>query len=218
MSTATVLANPARMIEKGAPRLIHNDEELEAYTEALFNLTVLDKPSPAEVEAIELLTLLIERYEDEHYAIPEADPVSVVRYLMEKGNLKQRDLIPEFGSESAVSMFLSGQRNLTLDQITRLCARFKLTPDVLIPRVPGLAELEHSADWQATAQTKDGHRAFIMREKDFYVIFDGGKQIGTEPFTMSAIAKKFSSGEYKLLRGSIPDKKNRFKTKHSEAR
>ena len=138
MSTATVLANPAKMIAKGAPRLIHNDEELEAYTEALFKLTALDEPSPSEMEAIELLSVLVERYEDEHYAIPEADPVSVVRYLLEKGNLTQRSLIPEFGSESAVSMFLSGQRNLTIDQVTRLCARFKLTADVFIPRVTDL--------------------------------------------------------------------------------
>jgi HTH-type transcriptional regulator / antitoxin HigA len=49
------------MIAKGAPRVIHNDKELEAYTNALFELTALEKPSPAEVAAIELLTLLVER-------------------------------------------------------------------------------------------------------------------------------------------------------------
>jgi HTH-type transcriptional regulator/antitoxin HigA len=133
---STAMANPAKMIAKGAPRVIHNDAELEAYTDALFKLTALDKPSPSEIEAIELLTLLIERYEDEHYPIPDSDPVSVVRYLMEKGKLTQRDLIPQFGSESAVSMFLSGHRNLTLEQVRKLCARFKLTADVfIVPRV-----------------------------------------------------------------------------------
>jgi HTH-type transcriptional regulator/antitoxin HigA len=58
----------------------------------------------------------------------------VVRYLLEKGNLNQRDLIPEFGSESAVSMFLSRQRNLTVEQIRKLCIRFKLGSDVFISR------------------------------------------------------------------------------------
>ena len=53
----TVLADPARMIAKGAPHVIHNDEELEAYTNALFQLTALESPSRSEVEAIELLTL-----------------------------------------------------------------------------------------------------------------------------------------------------------------
>ena len=132
MSTATVLANPAKMIAKGAPRVIHNDKELEAYTDALFKLTALENPSPSEMDAIELLSLLVERYEDERWPITEVDPISLVRYLIEKGNLKQRDLIPEFGTESAVSMFLSGQRNLTVEQIQKLSARFKLTADVFI--------------------------------------------------------------------------------------
>ncbi len=133
MST-TVLADPVKMITKGAPHIIHTDEELEVYTEALFKLTALSKHSPSELEAIELLSLLVERYEDEHWPITDVDPVSVVRYLLEKGNLTQRDLIPQFGSESAVSMFLSGQRNLTMQQVQKLCARFKLTADVFIPR------------------------------------------------------------------------------------
>jgi HTH-type transcriptional regulator/antitoxin HigA len=133
MSAAPVLANPAKMIAKGAPRVIHNDKELEVYTDALFKLTALETPSPSEMEAIELLSLLVERYEDEHWPITEVDPISVVRYLIEKGNLTQRDLIPQFGSESAVSMFLSGQRGLTVEQIRKLCARFKLTSDVFIP-------------------------------------------------------------------------------------
>jgi HTH-type transcriptional regulator/antitoxin HigA len=131
MST-TLLANPAKMIAKGAPHVIHNDQELEAYTGALFQLTALANPSRSEREAIELLTLLVERYEGAHYAIPPADAVSVVRFLLEQQDLMQRDLIPQFGSESAVSMFLAGQRKLTLEQVRRLSARFKVPADVFI--------------------------------------------------------------------------------------
>jgi HTH-type transcriptional regulator/antitoxin HigA len=130
---STVLSNPAEMIAHGAPRVIHNDAELEMYTDALFQLTAVERPSSSEVEAIELLTLLVERYEQERYPLPAADPVSVVRLLLEHGNLTQRDLIPQFGSESAVSMFLSGQRNLTIEQVRKLCTRFKLSADVFIP-------------------------------------------------------------------------------------
>ena len=129
---STALANPAEMIAHGAPRVIHNDKELKTYTDALFHLTALQKPSSSEVEAIELLTLLVERYEQEHYSIPAADPVSVVRLLIEQQDLTQRDLIPQFGSESAVSMFLAGQRRLTVEQVRKLSARFKLPADVFI--------------------------------------------------------------------------------------
>lgn len=131
---STVLANPAEMIAHGAPRVIHNDEELEKYTDALFQLTALENPSSSEVEAIELLTLLVERYEEEHYSVPKADPVSIIRFLIERQNLTQRDLIPQFGSESAVSMFMTGQRNLTLEQVRRLSARFELPADLFIPK------------------------------------------------------------------------------------
>jgi HTH-type transcriptional regulator/antitoxin HigA len=115
------LANPAEMIAHGAPRLIHNDQELASYTEAL-----------SEEEAIELLTLLVTNCEQTRYPVPAADAVSVVRFLLEHQGLVQRDLIPEFGSESAVSMFLAGQRKLTLDQVRRLSARFKLPADTFI--------------------------------------------------------------------------------------
>ena len=134
---STVLRDPAKMIAKGAPRVIHNDAELEAYTDALFQLTALESPSRDEVEAIELLTLLVERYEQEHYAVPAADPASVVRFLIEQQNVTQRDLVPQFGSESAVSMFLAGHRNLTIEQVRRLSTRFKLPADVFIPKAVG---------------------------------------------------------------------------------
>ena len=129
---STVLANPANMFAQGAPRVIHTDAELEVYTERLFQLTALDSPSESERDAIELLTLLVENYEEAHYAIPAADAVAVVRFLIERQGLTQRDLIPEFGTESAVSMFLSGKRKLTLEQVRRLSARFRLPADVFL--------------------------------------------------------------------------------------
>ena len=142
---STVLADPAEMIAHGAPRIIHSDAELEMYTDALFRLTGLESPSRSEVEAIELLTLLVERYEQERYSIPAADPVAVVLFLIAQQNLTQRDLIPQFGSESAVSMFMTGERNLTLDQVRRLSARFKLPADVFIPKAPPKRSPKHLA-------------------------------------------------------------------------
>lgn len=127
-----VLANTAEMIAQGAPRLIHTEAELEAYTEALFQLTSLENPTTTEEEAIALLTLLIESYEREHYPIPTADARTVVHFLLEHQQLTQRDLIPQFGTESAVSMFLSGKRKLTLTQMKRLSERFGLPADVFL--------------------------------------------------------------------------------------
>jgi HTH-type transcriptional regulator/antitoxin HigA len=46
--------------------------------------------------------------------------------------LTQRELIPQFGTESAVSMFLAGKRKLTLKQVTRLSERLRLPADVFL--------------------------------------------------------------------------------------
>lgn len=123
---STILANPATMIEQGAPHLIHSDKELEHYTEVLFRLTAKTDPTDSEFEAIDLLSALIQLYEREHYPIPAAEPIDVLRYLMDRNGLKQQDLTGELGSIANVSLILSGQRNLTLRHIQALSSRFKL--------------------------------------------------------------------------------------------
>jgi HTH-type transcriptional regulator/antitoxin HigA len=127
---STVLANPAEMVKQGAPHLIHNNEELAEYTQALFELTAKSDPKPEEEEAIELMTLLVERYEQERYPVPQAEPVDVLRYLLERNGLSQRDIAPELGSESTVSLVLSGKRLLNRDHIARLSRRFNVSPAV----------------------------------------------------------------------------------------
>ena len=127
---STTLANPAEMIRRGAPRLIHSDTELAEYTDALFELTAKADPTPEEEEAIELITLLVERYEAERCSIPEAEPVDVLRFLLERNSLSQRDIAEELGSESTVSLILSGKRQLNRDHISRLSRRFNVSPAV----------------------------------------------------------------------------------------
>ena len=127
---STTLANPTEMIRQGAPRLIHSDEELEEYTQALFALTAKADPTPEEEEAIELMTLLVERYEQERYPIPAAEPADVLRFLLEHNGLSQRDIAPALGSESTVSLVLSGKRHLNREHIARLSRRFNVSPAV----------------------------------------------------------------------------------------
>ncbi len=130
---ATVLANPARMIERGAPHVIHSEEQLAAYTKALYRLTAEPRPTRAQVKAIELLTLLIERYEEEHYAVPDASPADVLRFLIERHGLRQCDLAQDLGGESVVSEVLSGKRRLNASHIEQLSKRFHVSPAVFFP-------------------------------------------------------------------------------------
>ena len=131
---STVLTDPAAMIRQGAPRLIHSDAELEEYTQALFDLTAKSEPTQDEEEAIGLLTLLIERYESEHYPVPDAAPNEVLRFLLDQNGLSQRDVSAELGSESTVSLVLSGKRPLNRDHIARLSRRFHISPSVFFAK------------------------------------------------------------------------------------
>lgn len=124
------LADPVEMIRKGAPHVIHSEDELAKYTQVLFELSSSPHPTRDEEEAIELLTLLIESYESAHYPVPMAEPAQVLRFLIEQHGLSQRDLIPELGAESTVSLVLSGKRQLTKDHIDRLSQRFHVSPSV----------------------------------------------------------------------------------------
>jgi HTH-type transcriptional regulator/antitoxin HigA len=58
-----------------------------------------------------------------------------VQFLIERQGLTQRELTAEFGSESAVSMLLAGQRKLTLNQVRKLSSRFKRPADAFIRNV-----------------------------------------------------------------------------------
>jgi HTH-type transcriptional regulator/antitoxin HigA len=121
---SVILADPVEMIRLGAPRVIRCDEGLEAYTEVLFCLTARAERTEDDADAIELLSLLIDRYEKERYPVPDAGAAEVLRFLIERHGLAKRDLVPELGSESTVSLVLSGGRQLTRGMIERLSKRF----------------------------------------------------------------------------------------------
>jgi HTH-type transcriptional regulator/antitoxin HigA len=124
------LANPAEMIRKGAPHVVHSDEELAEYTTALFELTAKPVLTQEEEEAVELLTLLISQYESQQYPVPDAAPADVLRFLLDHNGLSQRDIASELGSEATVSLVLSGKRPLTRTHIERLSERFHVSPAV----------------------------------------------------------------------------------------
>ena len=80
----------------------------------------------------ELLTLLIEDFEEKHYALNASTPVDVLNELMSANNLKQKDLLDIFGTPSIVSEVLHGKRQFTTEHIRRLSRRFRVSPEVLI--------------------------------------------------------------------------------------
>jgi HTH-type transcriptional regulator / antitoxin HigA len=111
-----------------APQPITSEAQNEHYTEVLYSLERRGHLSASEEKYAELLTVLIEAFEEEHFPIRAASPVEVLAELMAANNLRQKDLAPLFGSESIVSEVLHGKRELNKQHIEKLSQRFKVSP------------------------------------------------------------------------------------------
>lgn len=121
----------ARLLAQTLPSVIHTEDENERFTAALEKLERRSRNwSPAEAKLAELLTLLIENFEDQNYKLKAATPTEVLCELMESNGLKQKDLMDIFGAESTVSAVLNGKREMTREHIKRLSRRFHVSPEV----------------------------------------------------------------------------------------
>jgi HTH-type transcriptional regulator/antitoxin HigA len=119
------------LLTSAVPSVIRSEAENERFIAMLEDLDRKgNRLSAAERRMAELLTLLIEDFEEKHYSIKSASPVDVLNELMLANNLKQKDLLDVFGTPSIVSEVLRGKRNLTTEHIRRLSRRFHVSPEV----------------------------------------------------------------------------------------
>jgi len=131
MSTLATKREYQTLLSKVAPKVIRNEAENEMYIEMLRELDQRSgRLSAAEKELAELLTVLIEDFEEKHYALPHAKPLGVLRFLMDQHGLIQKDLVDVFGTASIVSDVLNGKRELNKEQIRRLSKRFHVSPEL----------------------------------------------------------------------------------------
>jgi HTH-type transcriptional regulator / antitoxin HigA len=129
--TATAVKEYKTLLAQTAPRPIHTVEENDLAIQQLEELAGRGKLSAAEKQLIELLTVLIEAFEDEHYPLSRsASPVEVLQELMEVNGLKQKDLADVFATPSIVSEVIHGKRGLTTDHIKKLSQRFNVSPEL----------------------------------------------------------------------------------------
>jgi HTH-type transcriptional regulator / antitoxin HigA len=131
MSVATSRPEYATLLAKTLPAVIHSEKENEHYTTLLEELD--HKPgklTPAEQRLAELLTLLIEDFEEKHYSLRPATGIEALEELMEANGLKQKDVVGIFGTPSIISEVLNGKRKLTTEHIRRLSRRFRVSPEL----------------------------------------------------------------------------------------
>lgn len=104
------------------------------YQDALNRLELIfdAQPDTKEGDEAEILSLLIENYENEHYPIEAPDPIEAIRIRMEEMNLKQKDLVGVIGGKSRVSEVLNRKKRLTVDMIRELEKLLQISASVLV--------------------------------------------------------------------------------------
>lgn len=98
---------------------IRNDEDLHEAFKRLEEIFQAEPKTP-EYDELEILTTLIEVYENKHYPIGPANPIEAIKFRMEQQGLNPRDLEPYIGTSGRVSEILNGKRSLSLRMIKRL--------------------------------------------------------------------------------------------------
>jgi HTH-type transcriptional regulator/antitoxin HigA len=121
-----------RLLQEALPHVIRTEDEYERFTSELLRLDELDEPTREQEELAELLTLLIDEYEERRYPIPKASPQQTLQHLMEARGLTQKDLQKVFGSKGITSEVFHGKRSISKAQAKKLAEFFHVRVEVFI--------------------------------------------------------------------------------------
>jgi len=147
-------------------RLIKTEKDNEKVLSRIEQLMDAE-PGTAEMDELELLTALVEMYEDRHYPISPPDPIAAIKFRMEQLGLAQKDMIPYIGAKSKVSEVLNGKRPLTLAMMRSLNNNLGLSAEVLL-KEPGAGFPEEMQDleWQRFPVVEMAKRCWLPKVDD----------------------------------------------------
>ena len=111
-------------------KVIKTREQYNGYCDALELLLETKKETKEIIEEIELVTLLIEKWDSEHNTFSDLDPIALLKYLMVENELKPKDLVTILEiSKGLVSEILHYKKGLSKDIIRKLATYFKISQD-----------------------------------------------------------------------------------------
>ncbi|MBK8503183.1 MAG: transcriptional regulator [Saprospiraceae bacterium] len=114
-------------------RPIKSEEQYESYLEQAYRLMQMDlKPNSKEADDLELLSILIENYEKDHYPMDPPHPIEAILFRLDQMNMNKTELTKILGSRSRTSEILSGKRKLSLGMIRKLNELLGIPAEVLI--------------------------------------------------------------------------------------
>jgi|SRR5690242_911527 len=135
-------------MEKLDYKIIKSKRQYYAYCNKLEELAMLKKKSKDQRDALELLTLLIEKWDKEHNTVTEGDPIELLGYLMTENKVKSVDLARLLEvSPSLVSDILNYRRGLSKEVIRKLSAHFKVSQELFNRPYKIISPLNTSFIW-----------------------------------------------------------------------
>jgi HTH-type transcriptional regulator/antitoxin HigA len=121
-----------KLLHDDLPHAIHNEKDYRTYLARVEELFDKKNRSAAENRYLELLSVLIERYEQEHDPIVAPDPLDALKELMAANGMSQSALARLLGSSGITSEILSGKRSLSKTHIKKLAAAFSVSTDLFV--------------------------------------------------------------------------------------
>ena len=104
------------------------------YEKALERLEVIFDADANSIEGdeAEILSMLIDNYENQYFTIETPDPIEAIKYRMDEMNLKQKDLVPYIGNKSKVSELLNRKISLSLSMVKNLSEALHIPLEILV--------------------------------------------------------------------------------------
>ena len=119
------------LLAQHQPKAIETEAENEAAIMLAESLEHRQR-TPEEDALLELLIILIEKFEEASYPVPNVEPDRMLRHLMEARNMKQEELVGVIGSRGVVSEIVNGKRSISKAQAKALGQLFHVSPSLFI--------------------------------------------------------------------------------------
>ena len=114
------------------PKVIETEDEYEQFLMVAERLTFNQDQTPEESALYDLVAMLVETYESQHYSIDKSSPAEILGHIIESSGIEVTDLAEIFGSIETLDRVLAGQELINTSQAEALGNRFKLSPQIFL--------------------------------------------------------------------------------------
>ena len=117
----------AAVLGQYKPRPIHTEQENQRAIKMLESLDASDTLTPEQEALAEMITTLVEKFEEERYALRGASPAEILQELLAANGLKQKDLAELVGSKGIASEITNGKRRISRSLAELFAKRFNVS-------------------------------------------------------------------------------------------